>query len=376
MSRLESENFVDPQPPCPEFKDYVGGDFFAYQGINYGWDHRLGEGSYGEVHLFKTIANDLSRVEPPQPSFVVVKVEKGCTRNSKVCYEYGHDFSSEAEWNQAVYNLGVLAGDPKKSDQQHAILIKFIEGVTLQHVFPRTMAEMAVIFIAVVAAIQELHEIHHMIHGDIKTPNIIYGNDGKYYPIDFGLAVSIGKETGGYLAAKSEEKGEIFPHIAPECFGETCVKANASQDAYALGYLLLSMTRKVVARSRRVIQKEASDVEKIITMLRAQNPSDRLSLESVMSMLHVAFLSFVPHNPVLKQKKARGVAEKTTAVVHIAESEQEDSKSRLLVIPVLVSYSPMFVPGDGKRWPSKNPPQQAQKAQKAQKPQTQALMKF
>jgi serine/threonine protein kinase len=352
MRRTEHAKYADCQPPrpqrqdpYPEFENYVGGDCFTYEGIGYRWQRGLGAGRYGKVALFKSDSYTQSRVVPLQPSFFVVKIEKGGFEYGKWRYGEGSQFHSEAAWNQEVYDLGVFAGDPAKNDQPHAVLMKYIEGVTLEHVTPRSMAEMATIFIGVVAAIQHLHQTHNMVHGDIKSPNIIYGKDGKYYPIDFGLAERRGKKNVGAYEVPQLAAGKtlesVFPHIAPECFGSKLIEADITQDVYALGYLLRCLTLATL-KNCGVLPLESLKSYRIVKLLRGPNPTDRLLLDRAASMLHLAFLSSVPRLPdCVKAPK-----EEKEAIEHTPQREKDMVKTkggRTASAPATFNRSALFV---------------------------------
>ena len=307
------------QPSYPQFENYVGGGFFIYQGVSYRWERALGEGMFGTVSLFKSFSYTQSNLAPIQPISVVVKTEKATIVNRGMIYCEGPSFSADARWNQVVYGLGVLSGDSEQKNRPHAILMKYIEGVTLESIHPRTMREMVGIFIAVVAAVQYLHQAHGMVHGDIKTPNFIYGHDGKCYPIDFGLSERRGdKKVGAYEIPKGKNPRILFAHIPPELFGDELIEADPAQDIYALGDLLLRMTQDTVRNGRLALQ-ETAGVEPVVKKLCALNPVARLPLDQAVSILHATFLSVVPRPlPDLSKKQRESEGEATVAVNHVS----------------------------------------------------------
>jgi len=104
-----------------------------------------------------------------------------------------------------------------------------------------------VLFQQVGRAVQYLHQ-NGVIHGDLKPPNILVGNDGTVKIVDFGIASAI---TSPAAADQSKTMLMTPGYASPEQM--RCEPLGPSSDVYSLGvilYELLTGTRPFSAGSR------------------------------------------------------------------------------------------------------------------------------
>ncbi len=131
-----------------------------------------------------------------------------------------------------IYDLGEADGQPY-------IVMKYVEGRTLQAVLikrPPSLAEIVRIVGAVASALDTAHE-KEILHRDVKPSNVMLGTDGTIYLTDFGLARLL--QTG----ESSMSVGWIIGspnYISPEqARGDTHI--TAATDVYSLGVMLYQM---------------------------------------------------------------------------------------------------------------------------------------
>ena len=121
----------------------------------------------------------------------------------------------------------------------------YIEGNTLRHLLNQkktALGFMLRIFHNICQAVSFIHS-HNIIHRDLKPTNILIGNYGQVFIIDWGVAQTIPYEeivtNTEYKSASLTQPGKVLgtlSHMAPErIMGE---KANFLTDIYALGVIL------------------------------------------------------------------------------------------------------------------------------------------
>jgi len=94
----------------------------------------------------------------------------------------------------------------------------------------------------IVAAVAHAHD-RGVIHGDLKSSNIMVGPDGRVTILDFGLARRDGEPIGGEIESTRQSPlsgaAGTVPYMSPEIIrGET---PSVQSDIWALGVLLFEM---------------------------------------------------------------------------------------------------------------------------------------
>lgn len=142
----------------------------------------------------------------------------------------------------AILPVYDLAGDDK--DGLH-LSMKLVDGRTLRTVLhdDLPLSRRLDIFLKVCDAITYAHA-RNIIHGDLKPDNIIVGDFGEVYVVDWGLAQKCGP--GGY--ADVDKVRGTLRYMAPETRAEA--KLGKLSEVYTLGVIL----REVAGTDDRALQ--------------------------------------------------------------------------------------------------------------------------
>lgn len=281
---------------APKFDQYHGEDKFVFQGVVY--EHRdfLGKGTTAFVHRFHPVSS-LSSAQS-----VAVKVELPVKCRGMNRFEEGVSFSIEAHWNNEIYGLGVLSGDPYNVMREHYLLMPYFAGVLARDVSLRDARELVEWFVMVACFIHEkMHVEKHAVHGDIKLDNVIFhASEKKACVIDFGLTEEIGKKIGRYSVPESVypirgaiklSPAEYCPQTPPELFGKEMIAAEPSQDVYGLGHFISSL----LSKATNISSEQMTKLCLVIGHLRAERPQNRWSIPLAISKLYTDFIAVVPH---------------------------------------------------------------------------------
>ena len=167
-----------------------------------------------------------------------------------------------------------------------------MQGVTLADLLSArrpTFRESAELIAAVADALQYAHE-HGVIHRDVKPSNIMIGEDGRPFVMDFGLA----KREAGEITMTVE--GQVLgtpAYMAPEQAHGEGHKVDGRADVYSLGVvlyelltgelpfrgtqrmLLLQVLQDEPRPPRRINDKIPRDLETICLKAMAKEPGRR-----------------------------------------------------------------------------------------------------
>lgn len=133
----------------------------------------------------------------------------------------------------------------EKEEKSYYYTMPYIEGNTLRNLLNRKKTALSFllrIFHSICQAVAFIHS-HNILHRDLKPTNILIGNYGQVFIIDWGVAQTFPYEetvsNAEYEDASLTQPGKILgtlSHMAPErIMGE---KANFLTDIYALGVIL------------------------------------------------------------------------------------------------------------------------------------------
>jgi serine/threonine-protein kinase len=130
-------------------------------------------------------------------------------------------------------------------DGRSHIVMEFVAGRLLKDCIPRDGLPTATVLaygIQIASAIAHAHD-HRIVHGDLKSANIIVTREGRLKVLDFGLArhvaVDADEERTHSRAAVSTIAGTL-PYMAPELLlGE---RPSFGTDIWALGVVLYELT--------------------------------------------------------------------------------------------------------------------------------------
>jgi len=195
-------------------------------GARYRLERRLGQGGMAEVWLASDIS--LSRK-------VAVKMMKTQHNNDPVVVER---FRREA---QAVGNLShpniVTVYDVVENDGQQAVIMEYVEGMTLREVLDqktRISPSLTIhIGMAIASALDAAHD-SGIVHRDIKPGNILLTPAGRVMLADFGIAKAV-NTTESDLTNQNIMMGTA-KYLSPEQVRGKPLDGRA--DIYSLGLVL------------------------------------------------------------------------------------------------------------------------------------------
>ena len=153
-----------------------------------------------------------------------------------------------------VYSVGVDAkGHP-------LIVMKHIEGTLWTALLGDDAHDLRAhlkILIQVCNAV-EFAASRGIIHRDLKPDNVMIGQFGEVYVLDWGIAVSLGDDRGGRLSLAAEVEGVCGTpgYMAPEMVHETGAELSVRTDVYLLGAVL----HQLITGKRRHTGEHLQDV--------------------------------------------------------------------------------------------------------------------
>lgn len=139
------------------------------------------------------------------------------------------------DFSPCIIESGIVV-DESTNDNVLYIIEQFIDGISLKDLIekgqPANLSFAYKLLESLLAAEIEL-ERHHVLHRDINPNNVIIGNDGKIYLIDFGIA----KIIGGTSYTKTEAaNGPFTPGYAPyEQFANLKPSQDVRTDLFQIG---------------------------------------------------------------------------------------------------------------------------------------------
>lgn len=126
----------------------------------------------------------------------------------------------------------VMVYDAPEWEQNHFIIMEFVEGRTLEDIvvddFPLSVDQFLDIMIQTCTGLQYIHD-HQILHRDIKPKNIMMTERGVVKITDFGIA-HIVKQTVARLTGKTTG---TMPYMSPEQI--TARPSDHRSDIYSLG---------------------------------------------------------------------------------------------------------------------------------------------
>ncbi|MFM8388491.1 MAG: protein kinase domain-containing protein [Actinomycetota bacterium] len=195
-------------------------------GARYRLEKRIGQGGMAEVWL----ANDISLSRK-----VAVKMMKSQHNNDPVVVER---FRREA---QAVGNLShpniVTVYDVVENDGQQAVIMEYVEGMTLREVLDQKTRLSPSLTIHIGMAIASALDAAHasgIVHRDIKPGNILLTQTGRVMLADFGIAKAV-NATEADLTNQNIMMGTA-KYLSPEQVRGKPLDGRA--DIYSLGLVL------------------------------------------------------------------------------------------------------------------------------------------
>lgn len=200
-------------------------------------DGVLGTGGMGQVYLARdtalqrTVAIKIVDPQRQRPCDLVREARLAASLDHpSICTIHGVDYLGEEPF----------------------LVMEHIKGIPLSKVIrgrrPMSMATALDFARQIVSAVAHAHE-HGVVHGDLKSSNVMVGPDGHVTILDFGLAVRCPRggasrremaEVDSTVASPASEAAGTVPYMAPEIIrGQP---PSVASDIWAIGVLLFEMT--------------------------------------------------------------------------------------------------------------------------------------
>lgn len=215
-------------------------------------DRILGMGGFGCVHLgFDEKLQRSVAIKVPHARFVVDS-------------EYFGNFLKEARTVANLDHPNIVPVHDVGSTDQHPFYVvsKFIEGKDLSDVIKERRLSFAESTSLIAKIAEALHHAHKqgIVHRDIKPGNILVGDDGTPYIVDFGLA---------YCDQDPLEQGRRVigtpAYMSPEQAGGEGHRVNGQSDIFSLGVILYELLTE-----RRPFH--GNDITEVLSQIRRIEP--------------------------------------------------------------------------------------------------------
>jgi serine/threonine-protein kinase len=196
-------------------------------------DGVLGSGGMGQVYLARDTqlhrAVAIKLVDPRRQS------HQDLVREARLAASLDHPAIC------TIHGVDYLGEEP-------FLVMEHVKGIPLSKVIRsrRSVSVATALDFArqIVAGVAHAHD-HGVVHGDLKSSNIMVGPDGRVTILDFGLAVRcdgtlvVGDEVETTRPSPSSEAAGTVPYMAPENIRGQ--QPTVQSDIWALGVLLFEM---------------------------------------------------------------------------------------------------------------------------------------
>jgi eukaryotic-like serine/threonine-protein kinase len=242
-----------------------------------------------------------------------------------------------------VHDLGV------DEDGSPAIVLKRIEGVawsgllrdenTVRERFGADdlLAWNLGILLQVINAVRFAHS-RGIIHRDLKPDNIMIGEFGEVYVLDWGLALSVRDDGTGRLplAEDARDMAGTPCYMAPEMLGQGHARLSERTDVYLLGAILyeliaghpphqgetaLEILTSVALSSPRLPEDAPADLARICRRAMEPDPGDRFERAEE---LHLAIQGYLQHRG--SARLARGAERDLDELVALLSADRATSE--------------------------------------------------
>lgn len=170
-----------------------------------------------------------------------------------------------------------------------------------------------------------IHQNPGLIHGNIKSPNVLLGSDFESCFTDYGLI--------SFKNPKSIDESIASPcfYRAPEC-RDFQTPLSQQADVYSFGILLLELlTGK--APSQELVLEKVSDLPTWVKCIReeeSESSGDPVSSRKLEALLKIAMacVSMVPENRPMMREVLQMIMETRTEAAHVSSNSSDHSPGR------------------------------------------------
>ena len=261
----------------------------------------IGEGGMANVYLAHDAILDRN---------VALKVLRGDLENNE---KFIRRFQREAKSVSALSHPNIVeVYDVGEEEEQHYIVMEFIDGKTLKQLVQKrgalTVTEVIDIMAQITDGLTQAHDAY-IIHRDIKPQNIMILDNGLIKITDFGIAMSI---NATQLTQTNSVMGSVH-YLPPEqASGKT---ATTKSDIYSAGILMYELlTGSVPFKGDNAVEIALKQMKERIPSIRKQNPLIPQSIENIV-------LKATAKNPKNRYESIHDMHED---VIHALDPERQD----------------------------------------------------
>jgi eukaryotic-like serine/threonine-protein kinase len=192
------------------------------------------------------------------------------------------------------------------------------------------------ILLQVINAVRFAHS-RGIIHRDLKPDNVMIGEFGEVYVLDWGLALSVRDDLTGHLPLASEARDMAGTpcYMAPEMLGQGHAPLSERTDIYLLGAILyeliagypphqgetaLDIMTSVVLSSPRLPEDAPADLARICRRAMEPDPQGRFERAEE---LHLAIQGFLQHRG--SARLARGAERHLDELIELLAADRATS---------------------------------------------------
>ena len=228
----------------------------------------IGEGGMANVYLAHDAILDRN---------VALKVLRGDLENNE---KFIRRFQREAKSVSDLSHPNIVeVYDVGEEEEQHYIVMEYIDGKTLKQLVQKrgalTVAEVIDIMAQITDGLKVAHAAY-IIHRDIKPQNIMIQDNGMIKITDFGIAMSM---NATQLTQTNSVMGSVH-YLPPEqASGKT---ATMKSDIYSAGILMYELlTGSVPFKGDNAVEIALKQMKERIPSIRKQNPLIPQSVENI-----------------------------------------------------------------------------------------------
>jgi len=261
----------------------------------------IGEGGMANVYLAHDVILERD---------VAIKVLRGDLENNE---KFIRRFQREAKSVSDLSHPNIVeVYDVGEEDNQHYIVMEYIDGKTLKQLVQKrgalTVTEVVDIMAQLTDGLAQAHDAY-IIHRDIKPQNIMILDNGMIKITDFGIAMSM---NATQLTQTNSVMGSVH-YLPPE--QASGKGATMKSDIYSAGILMYELLTGVVPfKGENAVEIALKQMKERIPSIRKQNPLIPQSIENIV-------LKATAKNP---KNRYDSIQEMHEDVIHALDPEKQN----------------------------------------------------